>query len=925
MIAATSLGVVHVAQAATAPASASASRWIQFENPSVFWILALLVPYLVFCSLKSYANLSRRRGALTLGVRILGLTLVVVALAKPILWLENRSESVLYLIDVSDSVDPDVIEREWKAAVNVTRELASGQSAGLILFAGTPTVAIPATSEPWELTPKLETRLFHRRQKNESPKKIQALERAKPTPESLAEIARLQASLDAATQWRERIHADDTNLEAAVRLARAILPEDARRRLIVVSDANETRGDVTRELIELDSGRFSVHTVVAENDAEPDVVAESLIHPSEVRVKEPFDLELSLRSNLEGPAEVKIYRDKFLVATESIELKRGKNRLTVPKVRLEEGFHEFEAVVSAPGDRTLENNTARGAIVVEGRPKVLLIEGTPAEARWFEEALGQEEIRVETRPASGVPTELNDLLSYDVLVLSDVPASAMSGQQMRMIQRYVKEMGGGLIMLGGERSFGLGGYYRTPIEEALPVRMPIRKNIEKPNLAIVLVIDKSGSMGGEKIELAKESSIAAAEVLKPRDAIGVVAFDGAAQWICPMTDATEIDTITSQVARLAAGGGTFIYPALRQAYEALRDSDAKLKHIILLTDGHDSRGGQGYESLLNSIAADDMTLSTVGIGTGADQNLLRNFAQAGSGEFYFTVDFGQLPQIMTRETLRASKSMLIEEPFVPTVVDAKAEPLKGVDLTTMPFLLGYVATSPKPRAQIGLASDYGDPLLASWTYGLGRSVAFTSDAKSRWAGDWIGWDYFTKFWGQVVRSVMHTGGKGSVQTYARVTSKDGIAEVTVDVRDSIGSFQDDVNLEVALFSEAGESSGLKVTHEAPGLFKASFPVEEYGKYYRLRLAAEQQGQVVGLKSLAWTEPYSPEFRTPTANAETLRMLAHETTGVFGPSPAQVFEFKGAPARTPHDTWWWWLVAAVVLLPFDIALRRWLGV
>lgn len=894
--------------------------FVQFENPHVLWAFVVLVPYLLFWARKSYADLTRVRSGLLLFVRTVALSLLLVALAKPILWLENRRAAVLYLIDVSDSVDPDVIEREWKAASEAAAELERGESMGLVLFAGRPVVVTPLGTAPWERDATLDRRLLHRRALEETRERIQAHEREAPTPEVEAELSRLREELAEIERWRKTLEVEETDLEAALRFARSALPEDARRRVVLVSDGNETRGRATRELSDLADARFSVHTVKAENDEKPDVVAEALRHPAEVRVKEPFDLELSVRSNLEGPAEVKIYRDKFLVSTEAVELKRGKNLLTIPKVRLDEGFHEFEAVVTAAGDTTLENNIARGAVVVEGRPKVLLIEGTPSEARWLEEALTREEIQIETRPATGVPSDLNDLLSYDVLVLSDVPAAAMSDTQMRMIQRYVKELGGGLIMLGGENSFGLGGYYRTPIEEALPVRMPIRKNLEKPNLALVLVIDKSGSMGGEKIELAKESAIASAEVLKARDQIGVVAFDGAAQWICPMTEATEVDAITAQVARLEAGGGTFIYPALEFAYEALRDSDAKLKHIILLSDGHDSRSGQGYGPLIGAIAADGMTLSTVGIGE-ADRNLLQSFAEQANGEYYFTTDFGSLPQIITRETLRASKSMLIEEPFVPTVIDGKAEALKGVDLTSLPFLLGYVATSPKPRAQLALVSDYGDPVLAVWSYGLGHTVAFTSDAKTRWAGDWIGWDYFTKFWGQVVRSVMHRGSKGDVQTHARIATGEGGAEVIVDVRDRVGAFRDDVRLEVALFSEEGEASPLEVRHEAPGLFRARFPVEEYGDYYRLRLAAQQGDQLVGIKSLAWTEAYSPEFRTPLANDEQLRAIATETGGVVGPRPDQLFEFQGDPARTPHDTWWWWLLAAVILLPIDIALRR----
>jgi Ca-activated chloride channel family protein len=302
---------------------------------------------------------------------------------------------------------------------------------------------------------------------------------------------------------------------------------------------------------------------------------------------------------------------------------------------------------------------------------------------------------------------------------------------MDAVKTYVREMGGGLVMIGGEQSFRLGGYYRTPIEDSLPVKMPIKKNVEKPNLALALVIDKSGSMSGHKIELAKEAAIAAAEVLKENDRFGVVAFDGAAEWIAPMTDSSDLGAITGYISRLVAGGGTNIYPGLYDAFQALQEEDAKLEHIILLSDGQTE--GSGYDTLVSHIAADGITLSTVGIGEGADMRLMEDMASWGNGESYFTNDFGSIPQIFTRETMRASKSMLIEEPFVPTQV-AQSEILKGIPLDDMPFLLGYVGCQGKDRATISLVSDYGDPVLASWTFGLGRAVAFTSDAKARARG-----------------------------------------------------------------------------------------------------------------------------------------------------------------------------------------------
>lgn len=892
---------------------------IRFESPWWFAVLALLVPALVWAHTKSYADLDRARARWSLALRILALALIVTALSRPLISSKNTDRAVIFAIDVSDSSSAEALETAWNAALSASKDRASGESTGLMLFGRRPRLVRGLSREPLALDETTKLRLFHLREKRAAEAKIAELERSELGDTAKSELAALRARLKDIEAWRAEIGADETDVESALRLARGALPADARRRVCLWTDGEQNRGDALRETAPLAAAGVSVETYPLVSPTKPEVVAESLRAPAEAQIKAPFDVELTLRSNFVGKAMVRVFRNKYLVADKTLDLVVGENLVQVPKISLEEGLHEFEAVVSAVGDTSLENNVARAAVRVAGRPKVLLVERDPPAARYLEEALAADEIKVEVRPETGMPVELNDLLDYDVVILSDVPSSAMTMAQMENVKRYVKEFGGGFVMLGGEHSFGLGGYYRTPIEDALPVKMPMRKNVEKPNLALMLVIDKSGSMSSEgKMELAKESAIAAAEVLKPTDKFGVIAFDSVAEWICRLTEASEIDAIRSQIARLVAGGGTNIYPALYDAYQELLGADAKLKHIILLTDGVTEGGA--YDDLVAHIAADEMTLSTVGIGSDADQAFLKRIAEAAGGECYIATDFSALPQILTRETLRASKSMLVEEPFVPVVATA-SDVLRGIDTQSMPMLLGYVATQPKDTAVVALVSEYKDPVLATWTYGLGRAAAFTSDAKPRWAGDWIGWEHFSKFWAQLVRSVMSTGSHKELQTRSRVSIEDGQATVMLDVRDRRGEFRDDVVPEVSLVESAASTKDLSVTHVAPGLFEAKFPVERFGEFYRLLVVQKQKGQVVDLRALAATESYSPEFKRSGVDEPLLRMIARETGGAFQPDAKSIFEFEGEPARTPHETWWWWLVVACLLLPIDIALRR----
>ncbi len=362
-------------------------------------------------------------------------------------------------------------------------------------------------------------------------------------------------------------------------------------------------------------------------------------------------------------------------------------------------------------------------------------------------------MQVDVRPPRGAPDNLAELQNYDLMVLSNVPATSLSLRQMEVARTYVRDLGGGLIMLGGDQSFGLGGYYKTTLEEILPVRSDFEKEKEKPSLAMMLVIDKSGSMGGEKIEMAKEAARAAVELLGPSDKVGVLAFEGENFWVSELHPCTDKGFVLDRIAGLEAGGGTNMAPAMEEAHETLQSAVAKLKHVIILTDGISAPGD--FEGIAQAMAADRITVSTVALGGDADQTLLEEIARIGNGRFYLADDAAQVPQIFAKETVTASKSAINEQPFSPAIV-RPTQVLSEIRLDEAPFLLGYVVTRPKPTAEVILATESGDPLLAWWRYGLGMSVAFTSDAKARWAAEWLTWPQFGQFWAQVVRHAIRT-------------------------------------------------------------------------------------------------------------------------------------------------------------------------
>ena len=434
----------------------------------------------------------------------------------------------------------------------------------------------------------------------------------------------------------------------------------------------------------------------------------------------------------------------------------------------------------------------------------------------------------------------------------------------------------------------------------------------------MLVIDKSGSMSGVKIQLAKRAALATADAINPRDRIGIIGFDGESRVILELTAAADRGTIASQIAGLEAGGGTFLYPALQDAHARLLETNARRKHVIVLSDGQTQ--GFGYEELVQDMGADGITLSSVGIGEGADMNLMEAIATAGGGRSYFTSDFYSIPQIFTREALRASKSMLVERLVEPQVVGDDAC-LRDIDTDELPLLTGYVATTPKPAANLILASDTGDPLLAKWRYGLGRTVAFTSDTKPRWAEDWIEWPEFAKFWSQVIRSVTGEDLANEVDIECSHSPRDSGVALTADVRDAGGNFVTDITLELAAVDSNGRKNSLEVQRIGPGLFEARLSEIKFGQDQQFVWQVGGGGEEAKAKPYGFVYSFSPEFRTLGINDRILEQIRRRTSGrTMSVGDSQLVTADTA-AREWLELWPYLLVTALVLVPFDILCRR----
>jgi len=827
---------------------------------------------------RSLRPMSRGRRRALLGVRSALVVITLLALAGPA-WEETTDrQAVIFILDHSQSQGPSGMQ----AAHERTARLAAG---------------LPSSAYVGFLSAGQTTRV-------------------RQLPDRDVEVPEPDESL----------LADDgsqTDLAAAVSLAAGLFPPGTSRRMVLVGDGQETRGDLesaARDAALLD---VVIDAVPIPGQRRPDVRVARLVS-SKSRSHEGASVELraDVESSLDDQGTVRLFENGVEVESRPVKLAVGQQISevfhVVPETR---DLYTYRVRVEGFEEDTIhENNEAMTLVDVRGRPLLLYVEGEQDEAHYLAEAMAKEGIRLQIRAPEAFPQTLPELAGYDGVILSDVPAHKLTEQSMTIVRDYVEKLGGGFVMIGGKHSFGVGGYYRTPIEDVLPVKMKAPDKEERFATALSLVIDRSGSMSGQKIEICKSAAIATVELLSSKDYVAVVSFDSAARTVVPMTRVSSKSTINSQISTLNSGGGTNMMPGMTTGREALAGVKAKVKHMIVLSDGQTQ--GSGFEALAAQMKAEGMTISTVAVGSGSHAQLLQGVATAGGGEFYQSIDPTNLPRIFTQDAMVHMGRLIREESFVPKQVERHLM-LSGCPVGEAPTLLGYVKTNRKATAQVPLVTDLADPLLAHWQFGLGKVTAFTSDCKSRWAALWIaGWPSYNQFWAQVLRETARKPQSQTMDIYVQHNSPS--ASILVDLLEDPAHFKNDATVvaDVYFVAAGALGSGMEQLHQlqlqqtGPGRYRESFLPEEAGVYLvRARSGAE-------VVSAGLVHNVSGETATGRVHRNLLQRVCDLTGGkllgesedTLPPIPAGHSQFV---ELTP-------LLLKLLLLLFmvDVAIRRW---
>jgi len=858
---------------------------VAFVYPQYLGLL-LLIPLTIGLALLGRRGSTRLRAWLGLSLRGLLLALIVLALAGIQLRLNSDTLTTVFLLDVSDSI-PVAQQSDAEAFIRQAVEnMPSGDRAAAVVFGEDALVERLASSE-----------------------------------ERLQQIASVPVT-------------SRTDIAGALQLGLALFPDEGAKRLVLLSDGRENVGQALQqaELAAIQDIQL-MYVSLGDLQEQVEVLVDSLEAPADVREGQDFELTIRVQSSAQTGALLRVFGDGDLIHSQEVRLQAGVNRFNVPVQADETGFRRFRAQIVPNADNRLQNNEASAFTVVHGPPRVLLAEGTAGESANLSAALQAAGMQVTTIAPENLPATLPELASYEAVLLVNVPEPALPEGAVEALPVYVKDLGKGLVMTGGQDAFGAGGYLRSPIEAALPVEMDVKSKELSANLALVLAVDKSGSMGrchcdnpdlnqtytrtevGQpKVDIAKEAIMRSASALGDQDYLGVVAFDSQAKWAVDVGRLVDPFALEQSIGAVQAEGQTNLTAGVEAAYAALENVDARRKHIILMTDGWVNTGD--LTNLARQMKDEGITLSVVAAGGGAAE-YLEGLSQEGGGRYYPAEDILSVPDIFLKETVKSVGQYIIEEAFYP-LPSMPSPVLRGLDAASLPALLGYNGTTAKRTARLDLITPRGDPLLASWQYGLGRAAVWTSDMKDQWAGEWLRWDNFSRFAGQLVGWTLPAPQVEGLQAQTSISEGRGLVQLTArDEQDRPLNFLD---ASATLVDPDLESQEVSLEQVGPGQYQAEVDVSSPGTYL-VRLGVNDGDQSLGQMTLGMVAQYSPEYKAGGTNVSLLQELARITGGEALLESGNAFLHNLPAAADARQIWSPLLLAAALLFPLEVAVRR----
>lgn len=860
---------------------------IIFTKP-VWFALMVISIWVWWMAICGWSGLNRRRSMQSLIIRLCLVGLFVAMLADPRSVRKTDELSIVYAVDISESIHPDRVTDALTFVARTSSEKPEQDVAGWIAFGSSAAVEVPPIQTKYGSTMS-------------SPDEI---------------------------RFNSRVDRDATNIENALSLAAAILPEDRRGRIVLISDGAETAGDLDSVIDQLNSREIAVDVLPVKYNYTNETWVERLDLPQTVKLGEPYEASVVISSLQAGKGKLIIEENGESITDEPLEVtyKEGKNRIDIPIYLRTAGYYEYKArLIPEDGtDGRDENNEAVGYVYVEGEGKALIVrDPVRDDDRDYErlaQAIQESERAVEVIDSYDFPNDPLSLLPYDCVIFANVAHDAFNELQLQALRDAVFNQGTGFLMIGGENSFGPGGYHRTVIEEALPVSMDITKKKVLPKGALAIILHTCEFAEGNT--WAKRITKQAIKVLGAQDEVGVIAYGpGGEQWVFELSPASEYDDMVPKINAAVIGDMPAFGPTMQIGLNGLKKSDAATKHMIIISDGDPQIPAP---ALLNQFIQEKISISTIAIFPhgGVEIQTLRNIANATEGRYYFPADPNELPSIFIKEAKTLKRSMIQEKEITP-VKGFPSPVLEGIAGT--PQLHGFVLTSLKENALTqnvlyavpdDASEGETDPVLAIWRYGLGTTAAFTSSLSNQWARDWVSWEDYTAFVKQLLIQVSRVEKTGHLKMWTYNSGGEGIILV-----EDFHPDEDFLDVAAKVAGPGGFETTVPLKQVGPRRYQGSFPVKDKGQFQVTALgkSGEREDRVHG----GFIVSYSPEFLKFTSNMNTLKQIKDETSGteLTAESSAEDIYNRREPKLSSRPIFDWFLIALACLLPLDVAVRR----
>lgn len=846
----------------TVSEAAYSSQLVRVRLRNVLLVLALI---LMIAEWVLYVRQMRYRGRFYLIVRAAGVCILLLALFGVSVNRRGAVNTTVFLLDISDSNEQNLpaMEHDLKAALG---RMPKDNQYGIVTFGKD------------ALVEQFLTREDH-------------FTKVMSVPDKTA-----------------------TNFEDALSRALAMIPAEGAGRVVILTDGKETKGDLGRMAPALLSRQVELLAYVYESEKGQDVYVEDVELPGYLYQGDLYSMTVTVVSNYETDARIQILTGGRQASAYDVHLNRGSNQFRFQQKVTGANVESFEVRVAAAGDTCGENNSYHAYSVVDAVPKVLLVSGIGEDSSPFQDLLRSAGCDFDVADAAGAPDSLKGLLEYKSILLQNVYLSDLPEGFLADLETYVKDYGCGLICIGGEDSFALGGYRDSVLETVLPVDMELRGVNEIPSTAMIMAIDHSGSMsmeagGATSLDLAVTAAKLAVDQMRDTDQVGVITFDDTFEWVVEPTAADEKEKIKAQIETIAEGGGTTIQPALWAALQGVEECEAGIRHVILLTDGQGE--SRNYRDIIREYTDAGVTLSTVAVGGDADARLLEQLAENCGGRYYYSDMASDIPKIFAQEVFLSGDTYL-QNGLFHLAVDGGNEITEGLFEEGWPGIYGYVSATPKNASSVLIASEKDDPLLSVMQYGLGHTVAWNTDVTNEWTAGFAGESDYAQLWKRIVDYSVGNAAIG--EDSVDVKAEGSYTDVTYRAVD----YDRQTKVEAVYTDPEGNTQTAPLQAVAPGRFEAKLDTDVTG-VYNLNVRRLEEGEVANAVTTAVAVQYSDEYKFDVDQGIFTGFV--ERCGAILDPEQNFWEQRRSGIKERYELTKWLILGLIFWFLMDIALRR----